>query len=361
MIGSLPPRVLCWLLFAGVMVTLVAIQLPAATFADSPVLVDSLGDWPMQRLGYNGVDIPMQGQRHVASIQYQLPPDATQGGKTWYMVRLHLTIDFSKDTGHGIALVSADTNGRTAAQMSFETRPQSEGLTVRRKSIDLVDGTRTDDISSNMVEGMQSNYLQSTGVQAGTNTLAFQVEMFGDIIVNDVHIAEDSGIQLTALSPARIRLNANSEGQHVRVGDSFKVNFSVSNDGDSMAKNIIVRAEYPQDSMETVGPSEDRMVQLGKGSRKGTLTLRALKAGRQSIVLQATSSANRPAAVVDVYVNNTGSLIYRLSTAARWMIPGISMLCLVGFAVRRGRGRQKERIHRGRQGCRLIYDNRSTA
>jgi hypothetical protein len=55
------------------------------------------------------------------SAPFILPARARQGPRVWYLIKLHFRISFSPRTGEGFAYVSGLTNGRSAAQIKFDT------------------------------------------------------------------------------------------------------------------------------------------------------------------------------------------------------------------------------------------------
>src|SRR5690348_9021462 len=76
------------------------------------------------------------------SLDYRLPPGASQGRGVWYVLRLRYRLTFAPTTRPGRAYVMASTNGYTCAQLEFRVTRVQGHLRVRWNSVDAAHGLR---------------------------------------------------------------------------------------------------------------------------------------------------------------------------------------------------------------------------
>lgn len=184
------------------------IVLGSCTREAGPRMIDSLGLWSLEKLGYSGLIFPREEPEEpieAISIEYILPENAAQGPESWYVIYLHFSIEFSDESDDGSVYVSASTNGRTAAQVKFMTeKQQDDSLTIGwiTGSENLIKGDVKHSTFSLSIEDIHfANYLQTSGVKPGLNVLTFKLEQYDGAKVKGLRIFGDSGIALT-LQPA---------------------------------------------------------------------------------------------------------------------------------------------------------------
>jgi hypothetical protein len=257
--------------------------------------LDSDGLWTLSRLGAGRVILRAPGE--VQAARFRLPSGAKQGDGRWYLLRLRFALTFAADTPEGIAYVSASTNGRAAAQIKARALPGA----VEWSSVGLIDGRVERRTRGRRIEVDFRNYLQLSGVRPGLNTLSVRLERVGPVRVERLEVFPDSGIERTRLAPARVELRPRLPDGAVRVGDEFELGYALRNTGDRPARNVVVGIELPRGALAVLGPRVERFPELA-GTAAGSFRLRALARGRFRIALTARSSANRPAALIDVPV-----------------------------------------------------------
>jgi hypothetical protein len=175
--------------------------------AAGPRMIDSLGLWSLEKLGYSDLIFPDKEPLEATSIKYILPESAAQGPENWYVIYLHFSIEFSDESDDGSVYVSASTNGRTAAQVKFVIeKHQDDSLTIDwiTGSENLIKGDVKQSTSSLSIEDIHfANYLQTSGVKPGLNVLTFKLEQYDGAKVRSLQIFSDSGIALTLHPPSR--------------------------------------------------------------------------------------------------------------------------------------------------------------
>lgn len=242
----------------------------------------------------------MAQKRGSASVDFELPPGARQGPDTWYLIKLHLAITFVRPTG-GSAYVSALTNGRAAAQIKFTPAP---GGSIMSSSVSLLAGSVKRTSSARRIELTYRNYLQDRGVRPGRNRLTVLLERTGNLRVSELVILRDSGVQVSRLRPARLKLDPILPRGSVRVGDQFRVAFTLRNTGDRPARNVLIAARPSSSNIKVVGQAARRLPLLD-GRASGAFRLRATRTGRYRLVLGAAAdNANHPLVEIDVPVND---------------------------------------------------------
>ncbi len=167
-------------------------------------VIDSLGLWSLEKLGYSDLTFPCEDLPEAISIEYTLPENASQGPEDWYVIYLHFSIEFSGQSDNGSAYLSAATNSYACAQIKFETERENDSLIVNwiTGSENLFKGDINHSTSSLNIEDVHfANYLPISGVVPGQNFLTFKLEQYDGAKVSGLRIFGDSGIALT-LQPA---------------------------------------------------------------------------------------------------------------------------------------------------------------
>jgi hypothetical protein len=258
----------------------------------------------------------------AAFFRFQLPPGARQGPKVWYVIRLHLAVEFAPSSGPGHAFLFGDTNGRTAAMIQFSASAEADRATaIRWSSIDLVNGRRERAIQGRKTRITFVNYLQRAGVRGGENELSLTLEQFGRLRVRSVTIFGQSGIYKTLDAPARLKLEGSLLPDEVHVGENFTIRVRVRNLGDLSARRVTLGANAPAE-IEILG---DHPVRLGEVRKRATadLRFRAIAPGVHRIMIGATSTANRPGTVVAVAVQ--GEPAAQEGTRVRYAVAAVAV------------------------------------
>jgi len=201
-------------------------------------------EWRVEAMGHVPVLVPTPAagsdsmREARAEVQFVLPRDAKQGDATWYLLHLHFRLRLRQsgesaagtDSGSSFAVVSADVNGRTGAQMSF--RPVTWGpewlegtrSAVKWETVDLLHGSNVGIVDGRTVELQYANFVQRAAVRPGASVLTFRVEEFGlGGWVEGLEILPDSSVIEIRYGPPQIEVETVS----MKVADDGNVRVEV--------------------------------------------------------------------------------------------------------------------------------------
>lgn len=283
--------------------------------AGEPVTIDGVGVWTLAALGCENTPVAVDQAVEQASLHFRLPSNARQGPDTWYLIRLHFTLEIDSASDNGFLYVSGLTNEKSAALIKLAVNKTQDELSTTVSSVSLVDGQNKRVEHSRFLDITYKNYLQIEGVRPGENVLTFQLERYGGARARSLEIWNDSGIEVSTLAPAKLELDVKVPRRRVTVGGIFTVPFTLINTGGQLAKDIVVSAATPGDGLEVVGETTRGFASLEHQREQGAFPIKALRAGRYQLGVQVRSSANRPVALVEVEVvdTDTGSTGRRIS------------------------------------------------
>ena len=231
-------------------------------------------------------------------IVFGLPAGVSQGPHNWYVVRLHVRLTVTSDSGPGKILVSATTDDAACALMEFNVKRANGHPTIKWSSAGIVDGVTEGSSQSGVVELRYANYLANAGVRRGENTLDFQVgPQTGSARVSEFRVfAEDSGIEYTPLSPASVNLDARLASRTpIRVGQRLKVAFTLRNLGERTARKIKISPTYDSRTLSLVRGTSMSVAELRSGrSVTGSVLFAARHPGTTRVFLGGSTSSNHP-------------------------------------------------------------------
>ncbi len=175
-------------------------------------LVNSLGVWTLNKLGYSDLVFPCQEPYEAMQIEYMLPKNAAQGPKSWYILHLHFSIKFSEEsevTGgfpyertYVEASTGAPDDSYPCAMIKFMNQERDDGQIVIDWNIgseNLLGGESSWSSTSLNIEDVRfENYLRTSGVWPGRNVLTFTLTQYDGAKVESLTIFADSGIKYTS-------------------------------------------------------------------------------------------------------------------------------------------------------------------
>ena len=351
-------NLLLGLVVACALLALAVVQAPAA--AGQPVLLDSPRIWTLRDLGYSDIFMPagagtavytnpqMPPHRYTDPVNYLLPDGAAQGPDVWYVIHFHFEIEFQEDTGEGEVTVYAMPNYHAVAMIDFSPVRRDGSLTVDWNSLGVTVGWQHGTSDSRRVEMQFSNYFPNDGVVPGENALLFSVEEREGAKVAMLHVFDDTGIEVTPLSPPELGLEVDTDagGPPADAGDTFEVPYTVRNLGGWPAKDVVTEVSYPEDALRLLG-ERSATTPLIDGSQEisASFAFEALSDGAHDIVLNVhgrTGGSASTAVTVTITVGERVSKV-RLGLLVA-LVVSLSALPLVPYEKLRGliRGRSQD-------------------
>ena len=312
----------------------VAVLSSAGAERDSPVTLDSYGFWSLERLGYSDLDVPVS-QTGAVSAHYVLPPDARQGPDDWYLIRLHVALEFSETSPPGRVYIEAATNGAAAAMLtvSFEVEAGQPKLTW--DGVSLGEGSRHEQVDSRRSEIRYSNYVQYSGVKGGDNVLTFGLEQLtGARLKNLLVLAADSGVEFTHKSPPKLEIKVEPTAKRVDVGDELNLNLEIRNHGDWSLSEVVAETRPDDSALQVDGQSVQRL-SLVDGVAVGSFALTARQSGIHRVSVRASGGGAASATTFDVQVGGDGqsSSLLRLDFLAGLALLGGGSLLTTSIVV----------------------------
>lgn len=293
---------------------------PLATAAVSPDrVVATLESLRRGALEFGVAKTPQQVA--VDFVARQVPREPT----TFHLVRLHVLLRLAEGSGPGFAVVSAATNGKTAAQIEIVTQRAADGrLRTNWSSLDLTDGVRRGEAHLDKdIEISMQNYARVNGIHAGKNTLTFRLETYDELRFQSAEILPDSGVLTTSLGPARLSLRVETRTESLRPGRTFSIPFVVENRGGRAARDVVAILAAPP-GIEVVGRKAVR-ARLVHDRIRGEFRVKPARPGEYELTVGVTSeNANRPYATVKATVEPAPSF----ARAKAW--PIVALLTVIG-------------------------------
>ncbi len=288
--------------------------------------------WTLGDLSGGGISISTRPRVATRSVGFDLPHGASQGPNSWYLMRLHFTIEFRKDSGPGYASVSALSNGFAAAQAEFHVRGEGSEPLVKWNTLGLVDGYESGS-SRSRVEVDFQNYLQFSGVQGGTNRLTLRLERLGSVDIRRVLVFPDTGVSRTPLSPGKIALDVSVLDSQITLGETFEVHAELEDTGGMAVPSIRVSV-LPGDGLQVRGPQTLSIPRLSPGEPlETTFALHPTRPGKHQFEIAVDSLSSDPSATFEVTVPSPPGGKKLLQAILYWL--GVALVIAAVWVARR--------------------------
>lgn len=272
-------------LFCAAAAAVLVLSAPVAPAEARPVgsldPAGSAGCVPIARLGLPNLlwTAPITGATRLGRVDFPLPATATQGPATWYLIQLHARVTLA-DEATGTAIVSAATNGRTAAQIEFT--PTAAGM--EWSTVSAAEPARREQAARRTAEIRFANYLQRTGVRGGGNTLTFDAEVAPGGRITSVEIFGDTCLETTTVSPEGLDARAGVLTSPIRAGGGFAIRVEVHNTGTRVLQRVIVSVVPGDDGIRPVDGGSASTMNL-TGVWTVDLPFRALTPGEHTVTV----------------------------------------------------------------------------
>lgn len=315
--------------------------------AAGSALVAGYGTWTLARLGYGDLSVPGPrggALRSSRSVTFRLPRGAHQGGRTWYIGRVFLTVHLAPTSGSGLAYASALSGRDAFAQIKLQIRRRRNRLITTWSTVGLITGPVRRTTAGRQIRISFANYLTYDSIRAGPRRIDFQVEQFGAARVASVDVGRRSGLRVTRTGPGAVAITARLRAAPARVNVPAVLDITLRNPGDLAVTNLTGHVEAAGAAVAGNGSFSVRRLPAGR-SVVQSVRLVPRKAGRLQVFVQVSSSANRAIHQLELEVRRAhgtprtkpdeggGASPVALALAAI----GALLIAAAGFAVRRMR------------------------
>lgn len=323
----------CFSWLFSVFLALLVATSPSHAQTDPPFA--SPGVWTLHDLGYEDIYMPADGGTAIPTlsnipmrfaspvVKYTLPSAIAEknGPDVWYILHYHFEVELDPLTPDGKLTVLANTNGPMASAMiRFYVSHEPGAPFLYWKSLGMTDGWQDGTTNSNKVEIRFSNYMGDAGVKRGDNFLLFAVKEEGGIKTSMFHVFDDTSIEVTALAPPSLSIDAEAWHPPVGQGDVFDVDYTIKNTGGWPAQNVIAEVSYPDGGLQLLGDSTTEMPPIsGSASQQGKFTFKVLSPGTYNIRIDA-DSGNGGHAAVELIATIGPDFEDRISKTRFWLL-----------------------------------------
>jgi hypothetical protein len=195
----------------------------------------------------------------------------------WFIIELSVVVTGGK---HGVAVVSAATNGRTAMQITVgpaKRRGLRPGLAWQE--FDISDGPHAGTLVAGVPTTLRfRNYLRANGIARGRNLFTVTIERLRGNAVSSLTVGRASGVRRVAAGPGRLGMQVEIPHRGLREGAELDAIVHVMRVGGVTARRVVLSAEA--DSGLVVTPPSYAMGDIETGEQTGTFRIRANASGR---------------------------------------------------------------------------------
>lgn len=316
-----------------------------AAVAPGPVLVDSPGIYTLGDLGYSDVYLEAGGgrtrqwphalYRYSPSVEFALPSGAAQGPDLWYVLHLHFEIELQEDTGDGGVMVMTEVNSNPPAMIQFSVNRLGAAPRMSWNTTGMVDGLQEGTTDSLRMEMRFSNFIPNAAIRPGRGVMEWAVADHDDARFARLHIFDDTSIEVTSLSPAKLGIAPDVEQWRppAKLNEEFEVPYTIRNVGGWPAKEVVTEVSYPEDTISLIGDRSVTIPALAGGEEvSGSFRFRASSAGAHEISLLVTGKTGGADKVVVTVTISEGTGV---SKVRFWLlvmlVVGLSALPLLPF------------------------------
>jgi hypothetical protein len=230
----------------------------------------------------------------VALGAFDLPRGSAQGPVRWYTIRLRAVLRPARGTGE--CILSAATDGATAAQIELQTHPRSAVVS----SLGWIQGRRRLVTRAGLVRLDFRNYLQVRGVRGGANAFTLTLDVLHGPCLESIRLLSGSGIATTGARPDELRFLVPTAVLTATKGRELTIPYALSRRGGWLDRGAVVELSVPR-GWRIDGPGSQRFRRLDK-VRRGSFRVTPSTTGRSFVGLRAMRVYNEPNATIQVKV-----------------------------------------------------------
>jgi hypothetical protein len=223
---------------------------------------------------------------------FELPRKSAQGPVRWYTIRLRAVLRLARGTGD--CILSAATDGATAAQIEIETHPRSAVVS----SLGWIQGRRRLVTRAGRVHLDFRNYLQVHGVREGANPFTLTLDVLHGRCLESIRLLSGSGIATTGARPDELRFLVPTQALTATKGRELTIPYELSRRGGWPDRGATVTLSVPR-GWRIDGPRSQRFRRLDDG-RRGSFRVTPATTGTSFVGLRAMGLYNEPNATIQV-------------------------------------------------------------
>jgi hypothetical protein len=262
---------------------------------------------------------------------FELPRGSAQGPARWYTIRLRAALRLAR--GSGDCILSAATDGATAAQIELQTHPRAAVVS----SLGWIQGRRRRVTRARVVKLDFRNYLQVRGVRGGANPFTVTLEVLRGRCLESLRLLSGSGIATTRARPDELRFLVPTQTLTATKGRELTIPYELSRRGGWPDRGALVTLSVPR-GWRVDGSRFQRFPRLGHGGR-GSFRVTPTTTGTALVGLRAMRVYNEPNATIPVKVEPAKSW---LSSRALSLLLSATLI-VVAAALTRASLRAKRR------------------
>jgi hypothetical protein len=266
-------------------------------------LRDTAPPWTLARLGHGPIDFAATAEPSAAHVvNFTLPKKASQGGTTWYLLRVHYRVEIDPKSGPGRVYVMGAVNGHAAAMQTYVVRRDAEELSVHSTELGLVSGFKARTTRSLVDERTFENFIPYKGVLPGAGTISFAIEQHDEARIRRVRVFPDSGVFVKRAGPASLVIEPTVHDRVIRAGSTFVLDYRIVNRGGQPVSGARLTVA-PLGLLAVAGSKQIELQPIAPGaSLRGRIRVRAQADGTWPLVLTAESSFGSASSTLNVRV-----------------------------------------------------------
>jgi hypothetical protein len=264
---------------------------------------------------------------------FELPRGSAQGPARWYTIRLRAALQLARGTGE--CILSAATDGATAAQVDVQTHPRSAVVS----SLSWIQGRHRVLTRASAVTLDFRNYLQVHGVRGGANPFTLTLDVLHGPCLKSIRLLSGSGIATTGARPDELRFLVPTEVLTATKGRELTIPYELSRRGGWPDRGATVTLSLPR-GWRIDGPESQRFRRLDDG-RRGSFRITPNTTGTSFVGLRAMRVYNEPNATIQVKVEPPKSWLLARGLPlllAATLIVGAAALTLASQRAKRREG-----------------------
>jgi hypothetical protein len=212
-----------------------------------------------------------------------------------YLLRLDIAFEVARNSGSGHVEISGEVNGSEGEEVGIDINRGPTGqIDASWGTNDQIAGIRSGKALERKAKVNVVNYLPFDSVKAGENRMTFKMKEFGAARLVRATVLSNSGIAITPLNPARLKLDSQPSVDEPVVGEPLQIGFELKNIGNRAAHEVVVTLTPLSKNVKVVGRQEYIRKNL-KNHEAGTFFVVPKRVGEIRLRLSAASSnTNKP-------------------------------------------------------------------